>query len=70
MAVVPLNDTVVTPLNPEPVITTVLPMRPLVGVNAVIAGRTVNWLALVAVPVVAVTVIYPVVAVAGTVAEI
>ncbi len=65
----PLKETVVTPLKPEPVMTTLLPMRPLVGVKPVTEGRTVKGVELVA-EVDVVTVIYPVVAVDGTLAVI
>lgn len=59
-----------TPLNPEPEITTEVPVVPLVGVNEVIEGSTVNVVALFAEPSDVVTVMYPVVAVEGTTAVI
>ena len=53
-----------------PLMTTLVPTAPLVGVNPVIRGATVKLVALVAVPPGVVTVIGPVVAFAGTVAVI
>ena len=67
------NPTAVAPVNPEPVIRTIVPAGPLIGVNeaiAVIVGRTVKFVALRKVPPPVVTLIFPVVAPAGTVARI
>ena len=68
----PLKVTEVAPVNPVPVMTTLVPTGPLVGLNDVIvgAGWTVKFVELVAVPPGVVTRIGPVVAVAGTVAVI
>jgi hypothetical protein len=68
----PLKLTAVAPVRFVPVMTTVVPAPPLVGVNEVTvgAGRTVKLAALVPVPAGAVTEIGPVVAPAGTVAVI
>jgi hypothetical protein len=72
LALVPLNVTAVAPVNPVPVIVTLLPAGPLVGVKLVIVGggTTVNALLLIAVPAGVVTLSVPVVAPAGTVAWI
>jgi hypothetical protein len=73
IAVVPLNLTELTPVKPTPVMTTVVPITPLVGLNDVIANPplvTVKLVALVAVPPGVVTLMGPVVAPAGTVAVI
>jgi hypothetical protein len=69
-ALVPLNVTAVAPVNLVPLIVTLVPTGPLVGVKLVIAGglTTVKLLALVAVSPDVVTLIGPVVAPAGTVA--
>src|SRR5689334_3622795 len=69
---VPLNSTAVVPVKPVPVMVTVVPTGPLSGVKLVMvgAGITVKLELLVAVPPGALTLIGPVVAVAGTVAEI
>ena len=66
----PLNRTAVAPLKFVPLIVTLVPTSPLVGVKLVIVGgdSTVNALELVAVPPGVVTLIDPVVAFAGTVA--
>ena len=66
----PLNATAVAPLKFVPVIVTLVPAGPLVGVKLVIvgAGTTVKVLALVAVPPAVVTLTGPVVAPVGTVA--
>jgi hypothetical protein len=69
--VVPLNATAVAPVKFVPLIVTLVPAGPLVGVKPVIVGAlapTVKVLALVAVPVGVVTLTGPVVAPAGTVA--
>jgi hypothetical protein len=71
LVVVPLNRTAVAPVKFVPLIVTVAPTAPLVGVKLVIVGglaTTVNALALVAVPAEVVTLSGPVVAPAGTVA--
>src|SRR6266567_571653 len=70
--VTPLKATLVTLTKLAPVITTLLPMAPLVGLNPLITGRvvTVNTPALWAVPAGVLTLIFPVVAPAGTVAVI
>ena len=63
--------TAVAPLRFVPLIVTLVPTGPLVGVKLVIVGRlavTVKLLALVAVPPAVVTLTGPVVAPAGTVA--
>src|SRR5439155_12941122 len=72
-ALVPLNFTAVVPVKAVPLIVTVLPTGPLVGVKLVIVGGlavAVNDLLLVAVPPGVVTLIWPVVAPLGTVAAI
>ena len=71
VALVPLNRTAVAPVKLVPVMVTVLPTGPLVGLKLVIVGPlavTVKALALVAVPPGVVTLSRPVVAPAGTVA--
>ena len=71
VAVVPLKVTAVAPLKFVPLIVTLVPAGPLVGVNPVIVGALVaivKLLALVAVPAGVVTLSVPVVAPAGTVA--
>ena len=70
LALTPLNITAVAPLKFVPLIVTLVPTGPLVGVRLVIvgAGMTVKLLALVAVPPDVVTLTGPVVAVVGTVA--
>src|SRR5437660_7792082 len=72
VALTPLNDTDVAPLKFVPLIVTLVPTGPLVGVKLAIVGglTTVNELALVAVPPGVVTLSGPVVAPAGTVAWI
>jgi len=72
VALTPLNATAVAPVKLEPLIVTEVPTGPLVGEKLAMAGtvRTVNGLALVAVPDGVVTVSGPVVAPAGTVAWI
>src|SRR5207302_1671092 len=72
VALTPLNDTDVAPLKFVPLIVTLVPTGPLVGVKLAIVGglTTVNELALVAVPPGVVTLSGPVVAPAGTVARI
>ena len=70
VAVVPLNRTAVAPVKFVPLIVTLVPVGPLVGVKLVIVGAlavTVKLLALVAVPPGVVTLSEPVVAPAGTV---
>src|SRR5439155_364172 len=71
-ALVPLNVTAVVPVKAVPLIVTVLPTAPLVGVKLVSvgAGITVKAVALVAVPPGVVTLIWPLVAPLGTVAAI
>ena len=66
----PLNCTAVAPLKFVPLIVTLAPTSPLVGVKLVIVGgySTVKALELVAVPAGVVTLIDPEVAFAGTVA--
>jgi hypothetical protein len=65
-----LNVTAVAPLKFVPLIVTLVPTSPFVGVKLVIVGgfTTVNALGLVAVPPSVVTLSGPVVAPAGTVA--
>src|SRR5205807_1025064 len=72
VALTPLNDTDVAPVKLVPLIVTLVPTGPLVGVKLAIVGglTTVNELALVAVPPGVVTLSGPVVAPAGTVAWI
>jgi len=74
VAAVPLNDTPVAPVNPLPLIVTPVPTGPDAGEKLVIDGEepdvTVKLFALVAMPAVAVTLIFPVVAPEGTVAVI
>src|SRR6266446_6531562 len=65
-----LNFTSVVLTKLLPLMVTVLPTAPLVGVKLVILGRTVKLVVLVPVPAAVVTEIFPVVAVAGTVAVI
>src|SRR5258708_30051962 len=62
LALAPVNVTAVAPANPVPVIVTLLPAGPLVGVKLVIVGgrTTVNALLLTAVPPGVVTVSGPV----------
>lgn len=70
----PLNFTALAPVKPIPLITTVAPVNPAVGVNPVTVGppATVKFgvprLTVLAVPPAVITVIGPVVAPAGTVA--
>ena len=71
VALVPLNVTAVAPVKFVPLIVTLAPSGPLVGVTLVIVGAlavTVKLLALVAVPPGVVTLTGPVVAPVGTVA--
>jgi hypothetical protein len=70
LALTALNVTAVAPMKFVPLIVTLVPTGPLVGVKPVIVGAvtTVNALALVAVPPGVVTLSGPVVAPAGTVA--
>ena len=71
VALVPLKRTRFTPVKPTPVMTTEVPITPLVGLNDVIANAppvTVKLVALVAVPPGVETLMGPVVAPAGTVA--
>ena len=70
LALTPLNVTVVAPVKLVPLIVTLVPTGPLVGVKLVIVGGliTVKLLALVAVPPAVVTLTGPVVAPVGTVA--
>src|SRR4051794_14704072 len=60
------NFTTVAPVKDVPVMTTLSPTMPLVGLKLVILGSTRKLVALVAVPATLVTVILPVVAPAGT----
>ena len=70
LALTPLTLTVVAPVKFVPLIVTLVPTGPLVGVTLVIVGglTTVNALGLVAVPPGVVTLTDPVVAPVGTVA--
>jgi len=67
---VPLKLTVAPGTRPVPVIVTFVPTGPLLGVKLLMVGVIVKLLALVAVPPGVVTVMTPVVALAGTVATI
>src|SRR5215471_6669907 len=67
VAFTPLNVTLVAPMNPLPVTVTFVPAGPLVGWKLVSTGRTSNVCLLVrVVPPFSLTVIGPVVPVAGT----
>ena len=70
LALTPLNLTAVAPVKVVPLIVTLVPTAPLVGVKPVIvgAGMTVKLVALVAVPPGVMTLTGPVVAPVGTVA--
>ena len=71
VAALPLNATALAPVKFVPLIVTLVPVDPLVGVKLVIVGAlalTVKLAALVAVPAGVVTLTGPVVAPAGTVA--
>jgi hypothetical protein len=70
LAALPLNVTAVAPVKFVPLIVTLAPTSPLVGVKLAIAGglTTVKFVALVANPPGVVTLSGPVVAPAGTVA--
>jgi hypothetical protein len=70
VAETPLNLTFVAPVNAVPVIVTLRPTLPLVGVKAVIVGCTLNTLPLTPVPAGVVTLILPVSAPLGTVVVI
>jgi hypothetical protein len=72
LAPVPLNVTLLAPVNPAPLIDTLVPVRPLVGVNELMVGgaATVNDDELLAVPAGVVTETGPVSAPLGTVAWI
>src|SRR5438552_13673739 len=73
LALVPLKRTAVAPVKVVPLIVTLVPTGPLVGVKLVIVGAlavTVKLLALVAVPPGVVTLSGPLVAPLGTVAAI
>src|SRR6266480_2841072 len=72
LALVPLNSTAEAPLKLVPLIVTLVPTGPLLGVKLVIVGGliTVKLLALLAVPSGVVTLIGPLVAPAGTVVVI
>jgi hypothetical protein len=72
VALAPTNVTAVAPVKFVPVMTTLVPTGPLVGLKFVMVGggMTVKLVALVAVPPGVVTAIGPVVAPAGTVAVI
>jgi hypothetical protein len=67
-AAVPLNLTADAPIRLVPVIVTVVPALPLLGVKLVIAGVTVKLVVLAAEPAAVVTPITPLVAVLGSVA--
>ena len=67
-AFTPLNVTTVAPVKFAPLIVTLAPSAPLVGVKLAIVGATEKFVALVAVPPGVVTLSAPVVAPAGTVA--
>ena len=69
-AALPLNFTEETPAKPVPLMVTVVLIGPEVGVKFVIAGNTMKFVALVAVPSGVVTAILPVVAPEGTLAMI
>jgi hypothetical protein len=66
----PLNFTEVTPVKPVPVIVTIVPTGPLEGVKLLIPAPIVKSLPLKTVPPGVVTLIFPVVAPAGTVTTI
>ena len=68
VAALPLNRTAVVPMKFAPLIVTLAPSAPLVGVKLAIVGTGAKLAALVAVPPGVVTLSGPVVAVAGTVA--
>ena len=68
VAALPLTRTAVAPMKFVPLIVTLVPTGPLVGVKLVIVGATANVPELVAVPPGVVTLSGPVVAPAGTVA--
>jgi hypothetical protein len=68
VAAVPLNFTAVAPLKFVPVIATLTPTAPPVGVKLEMVGAAVKLTALIAVPPGAVTLSGPVVVTAGTVA--
>jgi hypothetical protein len=70
LALVPLNSTAVAPVKFVPLMVTLVPTGPLVGVKLVIVGglMTVKLLALLAVPPAVATLIGPLEAPAGTVA--
>jgi hypothetical protein len=70
VVLMPLNFTEVTPVKPVPVIVTSIPTEPLEGVKPVMPEPIVKSLSLKAVPPGVVTLIFPVVALAGTVATI
>ena len=68
LAAVPLNATAVVPVKFAPLIVTLAPTPPLVGVKLAMVGAIVKVVVLVAVPPGVVRVTGPVVAPAGTVA--
>ena len=69
LAAKPLKVTLLAPVRLVPVIVTIVPLGPLMGVKLVIVGTvTVKLLVLVAVPFAVVTATRPVAALAGTVA--
>lgn len=68
LALAPLNVTELAPVTPFPLITTLVPTGPLVGVKLEIVGVTAKFVVLVAVPPPVTTEILPVVAATGTVA--
>ena len=63
-----MNLTAVVPVKFVPLIVTLVPTSPLVGVKPVIVGATMKLVALVAVPAGVVTLSGPVVAPTGTIA--
>ena len=67
-ATLPLNLTAVAPKRFAPLMVTLAPSAPLVGVKLVRVGTVMKLVALVAVPPAVVTLSGPAVAVAGTVA--
>jgi hypothetical protein len=72
VALVPLKATAVAPVKPPPLIVTVVPTGPLVGVKLLITGPavTVKLVLLVALPAGVVTLTRPLLAPLGTVAVI
>jgi len=70
VVVVPLKATAVAPVKLAPLIATLVPTTPVVGVKLVIRGATIKLVELVAVPPAVVTLMGPVVALAGAVVVI